>query len=104
MSGLVWSVRAEADLEHITDYIAEDDPVAARRWVGRLMDRALRASRFPAAGTHPPEIDREDVREVFVRTYRILYQVRRRDILILTVFEGHQRFPLEALPEDGAED
>ena len=37
-----------------------------------------------------PEFARSDVREVFVRSYRIVYRVVDADIVILTVFEGHK--------------
>jgi plasmid stabilization system protein ParE len=38
-----------------------------------------------------PEAGREDVREVFLRTYRIIYRVAGEDLRVLTVFEGHRR-------------
>jgi hypothetical protein len=47
-----------------------------------------------------PEIGREDVREVFLRTYRIVYQARETGVVVLTVFEGHRRFPREALSSE----
>ncbi len=37
-----------------------------------------------------PEIGRDDVREVFQRTYRIVYRVVDDGIVVLTVFEGHR--------------
>jgi plasmid stabilization system protein ParE len=90
---LRWSRRAERDLEAIGDYIAADDPSAARAWVERLRVRARLAAATPLAGRIVPEVRRADVREVFVRTYLILYRVERRGILILAVFEGHRRLP-----------
>lgn len=46
-----------------------------------------------------PEIGRSDVREVFLRAYRLVYRVVGKDIRVLTVFEGHQRFPADADPD-----
>jgi hypothetical protein len=37
-----------------------------------------------------------DVREVFLRTYRIIYRIEPARILVLTIFEGHRR--LRSLP------
>lgn len=48
--------------------------------------RGAERSRFRPSG-------RSDIREVFVRTYRIVYRVREEGILVLTVFEGHRLFP-----------
>lgn len=92
-AALVWTARAVADLEAIASYIAADDPLAAQRWIATLMAAAERAAASPMAARRVPEVGRDDVREVFVRSYRIVYRVRRARIEVLTVFEGHRRFP-----------
>jgi plasmid stabilization system protein ParE len=37
---LVWTERAMRDLEKIDDYIAEDSPAAAARWLAKLIATA----------------------------------------------------------------
>jgi toxin ParE1/3/4 len=91
-----WTERAVADLRAIDDYIAADNPVAAGRWVGKLIAKAEAAARLPIAGRVVPEKGQPDIREVFLRTYRIVYRVREGSILVLTVFEGHRLFPPDA--------
>jgi hypothetical protein len=39
------------------------------------------------------------VREVFLRTYRVVYRITGTGIRIQTVFEGHQRFPTDVDPD-----
>ncbi|MCZ2247133.1 MAG: type II toxin-antitoxin system RelE/ParE family toxin [Bacteroidia bacterium] len=85
-----WTERAVNDLLAIGDYIAADNPRAARSWVEKLRQRAVKASKVPRAGRVVPEIARDDVREVFQRTYRIVYRVVDDGIVVLTVFEGHR--------------
>jgi plasmid stabilization system protein ParE len=85
-----WTARAVTDLVAIGDYIARDKPAAARSWVERLRQRALRAVEMPHAGRVVPEIGRQDVREVFVRSYRVVYRLVADGIVVLTVFEGHR--------------
>lgn len=87
---LRWSARAQDDLAEITLFIAQDNKVAARRWLKRLRERAQRAAASPGTGRFVPEFPREDIREVFLRSYRIIYQVRSDDLLVLTVLEGHR--------------
>jgi len=87
-----WTERAVSDLEEIGDYIARDNPVAARRWVSKLIEAAEKAARAPRAARRVPEVGRDDVREVFVRTYRIVYRIGDERIDVLTVFEGHRSF------------
>jgi toxin ParE1/3/4 len=89
----LWSKRARADLEAIGDYIAMDDPVAAERWVGKLMEKAKLAAQVPRLGRGVPELGREDLREVLLRSYRIVYRIRGDEVQVITVFEGHRLFP-----------
>ena len=93
MRPLRWSRRATRDLVEIGDFIAADDPVAARRWVERLRARAALAAVAPLGGRRVPELDRDDVRETFLRTYRIVYRVLPKEVVVLTVSEGHRRLP-----------
>jgi toxin ParE1/3/4 len=46
-----------------------------------------------------PELQRPDIREVFLRTYRIVYRIRANAIDVLTVFEGHRLFEADDLLE-----
>ncbi len=85
-----WTERALADLIAIGEYIAADKPDAARRWVERLRHQASVAAELPLAGRRVPEIERDDVRETFLRSYRIVYRVEADGITVLTVFEGHR--------------
>ena len=70
-----WSQRSLQYLRAIGAFIAQDNPGGARRWVARLQDRARRAAPVPYSGRKVPEVEREDIREVFLSSYRILYQV-----------------------------
>lgn len=40
-----------------------------------------------------------DVREVFLRSHRIVYRIAGNGIRVITVFEGHQRFPGDVDPD-----
>ena len=97
---LRWTERAAADLVAIGDYIAADNRAAARSWVEKLRQCAAKASKLPRIGRVVPEIGRDDVREVFQRTYRIIYRVVDDGIVVLAVFEGH-RLLGELDPDEG---
>ena len=51
-------------------------------------------------GRRVPELERDDIREVLLRSYRILYRVLDEEIHILTVVEGHQQLPCSSIPDD----
>jgi toxin ParE1/3/4 len=87
---LRWSQRAQNDLVEIASFIARDDPAAARAWVRRLRERARLAATMPHGGRVVPEQRDDDIREVFVRSYRIIYRIAGNQTIILTVLEGHR--------------
>lgn len=91
---LVFSAKAEADLTAIGDFIARDDPRAALKWVKKLIATARAATRTPFGGRRVPELQQEDVREVFLQRYRIVYRVTAHSLEVLTVFEGHKQLAL----------
>ena len=90
---LRWTDRSVRDLIDIGHYIARDKPGAARRWVERLRRSARTAAKQPLAGRRVPEVGRDNVREVLVGKYRIVYEIQKKEIRILTVFEGHRPLP-----------
>ena len=90
---LFWTETAKQDLLSIKRYIAIDSPIAAKRWVKRLRERARNTLHTPLAGRAVPELSREDIRELIEGNYRIVYQVFADRLVILTVYEGHQLFP-----------
>ncbi len=96
---LRWTKRARRDLVEIGRFIARDKPMAARRWVERLRQRARSAAELPQTGRKVPEVDRDDVREVLLRNYRIVYRIHGTEIRVLTVFESHRLLPREVLDE-----
>jgi plasmid stabilization system protein ParE len=93
MNRLRWTLRAQGDLLEIARFIARDNSEAARRWVAMLRKRARAAARMPRAGRRVPELGRDDVREVVVRRYRIVYQIAPDSIVVLVVFESHRQLP-----------
>jgi toxin ParE1/3/4 len=86
-----WTRLALADLEAIGDYVARDNPGAARRLVARI------AAAVEALGDHPHlgRLGRiTGTRElVVVETPFVPYRVRGDEIEILAVFHGARRWP-----------
>jgi plasmid stabilization system protein ParE len=73
---LTWSPTARFDLREIFAYIAEDDPVAAGKFIRSLFHAVERLPFFPESGRIVPEFRDPDIREVIRRPCRIVYRVR----------------------------
>ncbi|MDT0498233.1 type II toxin-antitoxin system RelE/ParE family toxin [Algiphilus sp. W345] len=73
----------------IYDYIARDVPYYAELFVDRLIDTTDQLEDHPRMGRRVPEADdRDDVRELIVQGYRIIYLLQTEQLLILTVIHG----------------
>jgi len=57
---------------------------------------------MPRSGRVVPELARDDVREVIVGNYRIVYRIEAEAIVILTVFEGHKLLKPSGQPGSNA--
>ena len=87
---LRWTKRARSDLIAIAEFIGRDNRQAALSWLSRLRKQAQLAAEHPFAGRVVPECGRKDIREVFLRSYRIVHLVGADEIDVLTVFEGRR--------------
>ena len=90
---IYWTERARSDLRAIYEYIARDSRLYARRMVSRIKKAVQRLRRFPESGSYVPEWARQDVKEIYVGDYRIIYRLRTDGVEILTAFHGARRLP-----------
>lgn len=94
-----WTKTAEAHLDAIFAYIAQDSPEYAKRMVDRLTRRSLQIANFPLSGRKVPEYELDQIREVIEGAYRIIYCIKLEQIDILAVIHG----AMEILsPQEGA--
>jgi len=73
-------------------YIAADSPVYADAFVTHVLEKASGLSKFPRMGHNVPEIDHGEFRELAIQQYRLIYQVRPDDVLILGLIHGARDF------------
>jgi len=88
---LEWSAPAVEDLSNLHAYISKDSPHYAAAFVERLLEAAERLVDFPESGRHVPEMPSENVRELIVQGYRIIYQIEADSrVIVLTVVHGRR--------------
>lgn len=93
MAGLIWSEPALADLDGIADYIALDDPAAAKRLVSRVFHRVEQLIGHPRSGSIPPEFRHlKKYRQIVEHPCRIFYRIDKDGTLcIVHVMRGEMR-------------
>jgi toxin ParE1/3/4 len=88
MGRVIWAEPALEDVREILEFVGKD----SRRYALKLGDRIMESPRGlgsqPFSGGRVPEFDHDEIREVLVRPYRIIYNVRGADCYIVAVIHG----------------
>jgi addiction module RelE/StbE family toxin len=85
-----WTHEALLRLFEIEDFISQDSPERAGKFVDQIIEHTESLSDNPLSGRTVPEIANPDIRELIFRKYRIIYRINGNNLDILTVFEGHR--------------
>ncbi len=85
---VIWTETAWIDLENIADYIARDSPYYAASFVREIRDRARSLSRMAMRGHVVPEIGDKQIRELTIRSYRLIYRVEKSRVAVLAIVHG----------------
>lgn len=89
MTSVNWTLKAQAALDSIYDYIYQEAPYYAERIVQQIIESVDRLDTFSLSGRVVPEAERDDIREVIFQNYRVIYWVMNKDrIDILTVLHS----------------
>ena len=74
MAEIVWSLKAENDLNEIIDYIAQDSLEYALSFYEEVREKIEILIQFPKMGRVVPELGEPNIRELILRNYRIIYK------------------------------
>ncbi len=85
---VVWGERVLSELIDITEYVAEDNRSASLTMFRRFKEAAKRVGTFPLSGRLVPEYNNDNIREVIVGSYRLLYIVLIDRVEIHKVIHG----------------
>ncbi|MBI3939436.1 MAG: type II toxin-antitoxin system RelE/ParE family toxin [Acidobacteria bacterium] len=88
---MIWTGPAWDDVENAADYIARDSKFYAAAFVKEIKKAAASLANFAERGQIVPEFGDESIREFLVRSYRLVYRVSAKQVLILTLVHGAQR-------------
>ncbi len=94
---IIWSPLAIDRASEIADYIAQDKPSAAEKWINNIFSKVNALKSSPEIGRIVPEIKNNQFRELIYGNYRIIYLVEKKQISILTIRHGKQILPIEEI-------
>jgi plasmid stabilization system protein ParE len=91
MAEVVWTEPALQQLDAVAEYIALDNPLAARNLVAEVFAKTQRLEDFPKSGRTPPELPNSVYREVVVSPCRVFYREDGDQVLILYVMREERK-------------
>ena len=94
---VIWSDPAKADLRSIYDFIAHDSTHYARKVTQDIVARTDVLNELPRMGKMVPELGNDAIRELSMYSYRILYEIKAPDVIVLAVIHKRRDFQPEMI-------
>jgi plasmid stabilization system protein ParE len=90
MAEIIWTEPALNDLDAIADYIALDNPIAAKRLVQKIFDHVGQLDGHPHSGSKPQELKGWRYRQIVEPPCRVFYRHDEGRVYILYVMRGER--------------
>jgi len=91
---LKWTEDAAEDIVAIAEFISRDSEFYAKAVVQKIIEKINTILEEPEIGRVVPEIESPKLRERFVYSYRLIYEISDDAIWMIAIFSGKQ--PLES--------
>ncbi len=85
---VVWSYEAATDLEALAEYISRDSSFYAAAFVLEILRAGRSPGKYAERGRIVPELITSNIREIFVKGYRLVYIIEKYRIVILGLIHG----------------
>src|SRR5687767_15517656 len=83
-----WTEVAAADLDEVAEYIARDSRYYAAAFVREVRDAARSLAQLAQRGHVVPEFGDLAVREIFIKKYRLIYEVVGDTVYVIGFIHG----------------
>ena len=90
MAEIVWTEPALSDLDAIADYIALENPDAARELVQRIFEHVGQLADHPRSGSKPQELRGWRYRQIVEPPCRVFYREESGRVYILYVMRSER--------------
>lgn len=96
---VIWSDPAKADLRSIHDFIAHNSTHYAKKVTQDIVAKTDGLDELPRMGKVVPELGVESIRELPLYSYRIMYEVKAPDVIVLAVIHKRRDFQPEMIEQ-----
>ena len=91
MVEVIWTEPALSDLDAIADYIALENPAAAKKLVRRIFKHVGQLTDHPQSDSKPSELEDSRYRQIVEPPCRIFYRHEMDRVYILHVMRSERR-------------
>lgn len=85
---LIWSQEALDDIDNIAEYIGRDSIYHAQQVVEQIFELGDSLTNQPELGRVVPELNNPLIRERFIYSYRLIYEIKSPEVHIMAVIHG----------------
>jgi plasmid stabilization system protein ParE len=85
---VAWSFHATDDLLALIEFIGKDSVFYAATFSLEIMEASRSLKDFSERGRIVPEFDNPNIRELFIKEYRLIYLVEETRVVILGLIHG----------------
>lgn len=89
---VIWTTSARNELDDIVTYIAKDAPLSALAFLEDVFNIADTLGTLAKRGRVVPELQNPYIRELFIKPYRLLYEIQDRAVYVLGLVHGARNF------------
>jgi len=89
---VIWAPRAQAALNEVVEFAAQDSIPGALRVLEQALAAAESLATLSERGRVVPELSQPNTREIFVFRYRLLYDVEPEAVRIVAFLHGARDF------------
>lgn len=94
-----WSYTSKLDLLQIYNYIAKDSEHYAKKVVNDIVDKSEYLGVFPNMGSRVEEFDEDNLKEIVIYSYRMIYRIIDDGVNILAIVHCKRSLSSEMLEE-----
>jgi plasmid stabilization system protein ParE len=94
---VIWSDPAKADLRSIHDFIAHGSTHYAKKVAQDIVAKTDVLDELPRMGKIVPELGVDTIRELSLYSYRIMYEIKAPDAIVLAVIHKRRDFQPEMI-------
>lgn len=90
MADVIWTEPALSDIDAIADYIALENPAAAKALVQRIFEHTDHLEAHPTIGSKLPEYEGWRYRQIVEPPCRVIYRQEKNTVFIVHVMRSEK--------------